>query len=209
MHPLVKLTLAWLVTTGLAVALGVVAVGVVTDSVTQDRPERLSALGVRDALIAEETPVDPSATTTTTPTAGQPAATGTSGPAATGPRVTSPTPTSPATTPTTNPPATTPTTNPPGTTASTTQNTTATTTPGATFPPPEDRTYQLVGGTVGVRFENGGARLLWATPKPGFSVESSSGGDDVDVRFRSDDHESRLKAFWDNGPQSDVEERDR
>ena len=191
-HPLVKLALAWLVTTGLAVTLGVVAVGVVTDSVTQDRPDRLSAIGVRNALTAVESPGG--ATTTATAGPGRPAATAPSGPAATGPRVTtspptSPGPTSPATTPTT---------------------TTATTTPGATFPPPEDRTYQLVGGTVGVRFENGGAWLLWATPKPGFSVETSGGGSDqVDVRFRGEDHESRLEAFWDNGPQADVEERER
>ena len=65
-----------------------------------------------------------------------------------------------------------------------------------------------MGGTVGVRFENGGARLLWATPKAGFRVDSSGSSDQVDVRFRSDDHESRLKAFWDNGPQAQVEERD-
>jgi hypothetical protein len=61
---------------------------------------------------------------------------------------------------------------------------------------------------VGVHFENGGARLLWATPKPGFRVDSSGSSDQVDVRFRSDDHESRLNAFWDNGPRSEVEERD-
>jgi hypothetical protein len=75
-------------------------------------------------------------------------------------------------------------------------------------PPPEDRTYQLTGGTVGVRFENGEAHLLWATPNPGFSVESSGSSSNVDVRFRSDSHESRLKAFWNNGPQQQIEEKD-
>jgi cytoskeletal protein RodZ len=74
--------------------------------------------------------------------------------------------------------------------------------------PPEDRTYQLSGGSVGVRFENGEAHLLWATPNPGFSVESSGSASTVDVRFRNDSHESRLKAFWDNGPQSEIEEKD-
>ena len=64
-----------------------------------------------------------------------------------------------------------------------------------------------MGGTVGVRFENGTARLLWATPKPGFEVDSSGSTDQVDVRFRSDSHESRLRAFWENGPQAEVEER--
>jgi hypothetical protein len=137
---LIKLALAWLVATAAAVGLGVLAVGVVTDSVTEDRPDRLSAIAVRHALSVPPTP------------------------------------------------------------------TTASTAPRA--PAAEDRTYQLVGGTVGVRFENAGARLLWATPKPGFRVESSGSSDNVDVRFRRDDHESRLKAFWDNGPQSEVEERD-
>lgn len=73
---------------------------------------------------------------------------------------------------------------------------------------PEDRAYQLVGGSVGVRFENGEAHLLWATPNSGFSVESSGSSSDVDVRFRNDSHESRLKAFWDGGPQQEIEEND-
>jgi hypothetical protein len=144
-----KLFVDWLAATTAAVTLGVVAVGVVTDSVTEDRPDRLSAIAVRDALnVADASP----------------------GPEATAPP--------------------------------------ATPTLAAGAPAPEDRTYQLVGGTVGVHFENGGARLLWATPKPGFRVDSSGSSDQVDVRFRSDDHESRLNAFWDNGPRSEVEERD-
>ena len=73
---------------------------------------------------------------------------------------------------------------------------------------PQDKTYQLVGGSVGIRFENGAARLLWATPNSGFSVETSNDGGTVDVRFRSDDHESRLRAYWDNGPQQEIEEND-
>lgn len=137
---LVKLSLAWLAATAVAVGMGIFAVGVVTDSVTTQRPERLSAIAARAALtVPDPTPQ------TSAPTAA-----------------------------------------------------TATTT----------RTYQLVGGTVGVRFENTGARLLWATPKPGFRVDSSGSSDQVDVRFRSDAHESRLKAFWENGPQSEVEERE-
>lgn len=74
--------------------------------------------------------------------------------------------------------------------------------------PPEDRTYQLVGGSAGVRFENGAAHLLWATPNSGYSVESSGDASTVDVRFRSDSHESRLKAFWDDGPQEEIDDND-
>jgi hypothetical protein len=73
---------------------------------------------------------------------------------------------------------------------------------------PEDRTYLLIGGIVGVRFENGEAHLLWATPNAGFSVDSSGSFSNVDVRFESDSHESRLKAFWSGGPQQEVEEKD-
>jgi hypothetical protein len=71
----------------------------------------------------------------------------------------------------------------------------------------EDQTFQLVGGSVGVRFENGEAHLLWATPNTGFSVDTSGSSSNVDVRFESDSHESRLKAFWNNGPQHEIEER--
>ncbi|MEY2453234.1 MAG: hypothetical protein QOD92_2808 [Acidimicrobiaceae bacterium] len=77
----------------------------------------------------------------------------------------------------------------------------------AVVAPPEDRTYQLIGGTVGVRFENGEAHLLWATQNAGYSVESSGSSSNVDVRFESDSHESRLKAYWDNGPQAETEEK--
>src|SRR5205814_3139956 len=49
---------------------------------------------------------------------------------------------------------------------------------------PQDKTYELVGGSVGVRFENGGAHLLWATPKSGYRLdESNDDGGTVDVRF--------------------------
>jgi hypothetical protein len=114
----------------------------------------------------------------------------------------------PATTATTRP-GTTTTTRPTGTTGPTpTTAPTATTRPPPTATP-EDRTYDLVGGTVGVRFQNGTARLLWATPAPGFRAERSGSDDEVDIRFRSDTHESRLRAFWDNGPQAEVEEKPR
>jgi hypothetical protein len=39
-------------------------------------------------------------------------------------------------------------------------------------------------------------------------IVASGSSDQVHVRFHSDDHESRLNAFWDNGPRSEVEERD-
>ena len=70
--------------------------------------------------------------------------------------------------------------------------------------------YQLVGGSVAVRFENGGATLVWAqaNSNDGFQTkQAEQSGGTVDVRFESATHESRLRAFWDNGPQQQIEER--
>lgn len=58
-----------------------------------------------------------------------------------------------------------------------------------------------------MRFENGGAYLLWATPNSGYSVETNNSGGEVEVRFDNGRHESRLHAWWDNGPQQEIEER--
>jgi hypothetical protein len=192
------LVAAWVAGTVLVVALGIQAVAVVSDSVTEARPAPLSAAAVSRAL-AEESGQAPS---TTAPGTGT-----TEAPSGTTPATGRP----PTTTATTRPPTggTTTTTRPTATTGST--GTTATTAvPGPTpTGAAEDRTYDLIGGSVGVRFENGTARLLWATPAPGFRAErhDGDGEGDVDVRFRSDTHESRLRAFWDNGPRAEVEER--
>jgi hypothetical protein len=200
------LVAAWLAGTVLVVVVGIQAVNLVGDSVTEARPAPLSAAAVNQALTEERggTPPTTAPTTGTTraPTGTTRAPTGTT--RATG----HPT----ATTATTRPP--TGGTQPPGggpTTTTTTRPTATTATTATTGPAPtgaaEDRTYDLTGGSVGVRFENGTARLLWATPAAGFRAESHGGGDQVDIRFRSDTHESRLRAFWDNGPQAEVEEQ--
>lgn len=74
---------------------------------------------------------------------------------------------------------------------------------------PEDRTYQLVGGSVGVRFENGAAHVLWIQANNGYTTEQDGSDSEVDVRFRQTegDHESRLRAWWDNGPRDEIEEK--
>jgi len=72
-----------------------------------------------------------------------------------------------------------------------------------------DRIYQLEGGSVAVRFQDNAAHLLWATPNrdEGFTVDQAEeNGGTVDVRFRNDDHESRLRAYWDDGPRDEIEE---
>jgi hypothetical protein len=71
--------------------------------------------------------------------------------------------------------------------------------------------YRLTGGTVTVRYRNGEAELVQASPSSGFVMEiNDPGPGKVDVRFRSEDHESRLVAQWrDGGPQPEREERER
>jgi cytoskeletal protein RodZ len=186
------LVAAWLAGTVLVVVVGIRAVAVVSDSVTEARPAPLSAAAVNQALTQEREQTPPP----TVPTTGTTRATTGATPATTRPTATTTTtrPRAPVTTTTTNPTVTTA---PPATTG--------TTTTGAA----EDRTYDLTGGSVGVRFQNGTARLLWATPAAGFRAESHGGGDEVDIRFRSDTHESRLRAFWHDGPQAEVEEQPR
>src|SRR5947199_130622 len=76
----------------------------------------------------------------------------------------------------------------------------ATSNPVAT-PPPAARTFGLVGGTAEVSCRGNVASLDWATPNSGFAVEtgSSDSGTQVEVRFRSDAHESRLEAWCSGG----------
>ena len=71
--------------------------------------------------------------------------------------------------------------------------------------------YDLAGGVVTVRYRNGTARVVTATPNSGFDVDVNDGGPEkVDVRFRSDAHESRLVTRWRNGsPDPERDERPR
>ena len=51
--------------------------------------------------------------------------------------------------------------------------------------------------------------LLWASPSDGFTMDlQDTGPDKVEVRFESDDAESRVFAWWDGAPRQRVEERD-
>jgi hypothetical protein len=96
----------------------------------------------------------------------------------------------------------------PTTTASGPGPTTTTTTRPAA-PSASSKTYDMVGGTATLRFSAAGVTVLAATPKPGFSVDvSSAHGNGVRVEFESDDHRSRVDAWWDGGPQDEVREDD-
>jgi hypothetical protein len=78
--------------------------------------------------------------------------------------------------------------------------------PRSPSPPPtqaasSSRTFALVGGTTQLTCGGGSIVLNWATPNSGFWVETSTenGGATIEVRFRSDAHESRLDAWCATG----------
>ncbi len=68
-------------------------------------------------------------------------------------------------------------------------------------PPFNTRTFALIGGTTQLTCSSDSIALNWATPNSGFWVETSTenGGATIEVRFRSDSHESRLDAWCSGG----------
>ncbi len=76
--------------------------------------------------------------------------------------------------------------------------------------PPADattKTYPLVGGTVTLRFSAAGVSVVAATPNQGFDVDwEPEHGNGVRVEFESDQHESRIDAWWDGGPHVEPRE---
>lgn len=85
---------------------------------------------------------------------------------------------------------------------------TTTTTNGATTDAQaETRTYALVGGTAALRFAPSGVSVLYATPKPGFTVETEPEHvNGFRVEFESDAHRSRVAGWWEGGPQDRTRE---
>jgi hypothetical protein len=72
-------------------------------------------------------------------------------------------------------------------------------------------TYELIGGWVKIRYGAGEVWFVDGGAASGFSVEvEETGPDEVEVRFRSDDHESKFKAEYDHGELDvEIEEEDR
>jgi hypothetical protein len=68
--------------------------------------------------------------------------------------------------------------------------------------------FQTQGGTVTVHYHDGVVTFLSASPASGFSLDKKTEGGEVDVRFQSDDHESRLRAVWADQGHPDIEEKD-
>ena len=72
------------------------------------------------------------------------------------------------------------------------------------------QTYDLVGGSVTVRFIGAATELESHTVSPGFTAEVRAAGPErVEVRWRSDDHESRITIDQEGGtPRVRPEEED-
>ena len=95
----------------------------------------------------------------------------------------------------------------PTTTAAPPSATMPSTTAPATSAPAETRTYNVVGGSVALRFLPQGVTVVWATPNAGFSVDvEPENGNGVQVEFESDTHRSRVDGWWADGPQDRVRE---
>lgn len=186
-HKAVTFAVAWLLAAGVAGAVAWQGVGIVTRQVTDDRPAPLSAAELR-----ARTDVEPASGSTTSTTS----ATSTSMP----PPLASPTTIAPGATASPPPPQPAPTTTAPGPTESPT-----TTSPSTA----ETRTYNLVGGSVSLRFTPEGVTVLWANPNAGFEVETEpEHTNGVQVSFESETHRSRVAGWWEDGPQDRVREED-
>jgi hypothetical protein len=166
-----------------------------------------------DADAGGSNPSSDDDSTTSVPTGPAPQATSTPRPAATTPPA--PVATAPAQAPTRPDPAPTarpqrPTPRPQPTATPRPPRPTATPAPQPTpvpQAPAQVLTFDLVGGTTSISFSAQGVEVLWATPRPGFTVRID-GGSTARVEFRSDEHDSRIDAWWDGGPQTSVREDD-
>ena len=190
--------LAWLAATALSVLIASAAVA-----------------GIRDRVV--ETPVAIGLPTTTTSAIGPGSVTSTSSPA--GPTTTLAAPATSATASTT-----TTTTEPVTSTTVVDSNVTTTTAPPetattTTTEPPQttttmaltSETYDLIGGTVILSFGGGEVHLVSATPRPGFAADyEHTGPVEVEIKFESNDHKSKLEANYQDGELDvDIEEEPR
>jgi hypothetical protein len=194
MRRAVTFGIAWLTAAVIAAVIAWQGVGVVDEQVTDDRPAPLQAAEVAAALAAATTSTAPA----TEPPAGHPG-TSTTLPGGSTETVGS-TPLAAPTTATTAPnPA--PAAVPP---------TPTTTVPASAPAAAETRTYNLVGGSAALRFDDDGTvTVVWATPNAGFTVDTGNEGSGVRVEFESDAHRSRVDGWWDDGPRDEVREEPR
>lgn len=179
---------AWLGATALSIVIASTAVAGIRDRVVET-PVAIGLPTTAAATVPPETTAAPAAATTTTTAVTVPSTTA-----------------APIETTTTEPPPVTETTVPAPTTTTTTAAPVATTTTTAppvtttTAAPVEYLTYDLIGGTVVLAVGNGEVNLAGATPRPGFSADyEHTGPKEVEVKFVSNDHKSKLEAQYEHG----------
>jgi hypothetical protein len=204
---------AWVVAAGVSLAVAWQGVAIVGDQVTARRPAPLSATEIK-SQVQDENQGQAGATTTTV--AGAADSSGQQGPA-----VESPAPT--AKPQASSPPRFTPapttipnqgddggrTSGDDGRREQQPPPSTTTTAPAAA-PQPTTRTYNLVGGSVSLKFSSSGVTVNWANPNAGYGVSvEPEDGNGVKVEFESDSHRSRVDGWWANGPQDRVREEAR
>lgn len=90
--------------------------------------------------------------------------------------------------------------------AAPTSSTSSTTVAPSTSSAEQVRTFNLIGGTTAISFSSTALEVLWATPNPGFDVEIQPGSSSVRVEFESNEHKSRIDAWWSDGPQQNIRE---
>lgn len=74
-----------------------------------------------------------------------------------------------------------------------------------------NKTYDLIGGTVILSLGGDEVHLVSATPRPGFTADyEHTGPVEVEIKFESNDHKSKLEAKYEDGElKVDVEEEPR
>ena len=110
--------------------------------------------------------------------------------------------TRPSTSATTRPPTETSTSGPAG---SSSTSTTADPSPSGA---PIEQTFDLIGGRVAISFSPSEVVVVWATPAPGYTVDSHREDGGVEVEFDDGTHESKIEAWWADGPRFETREDD-
>jgi len=110
-------------------------------------------------------------------------------------------------------PTTTTTAGGPSTTTSTIATAPPTTTTASVAPPTTTQplvitqTFFLTGGSVTVEFSEVSVLAIVSEPATGFSADvRQKSATEIDVRFDSPGHRSRLRAWWVLGPQSEIQD---
>jgi len=71
-----------------------------------------------------------------------------------------------------------------------------------------EQTFDLIGGRAAIRFTPEAVVVAWATPAPGYTVDTHAEDQGVEVEFKNGAHESKIEAWWAGGPRFEISERD-